>query len=330
MWERLPKKITMIEKNNRILDIYTHLINGGALSKSELALKYETTQKSIQRDLDDIREYLAYRLHEEGYQQELIYDQVSKCYRLEKKEEEQLTSEEILSICKILLDSRAFTKKEMKKMLEKLITGCTQRKNLEIIKSMISNELFHYIELQHKKIYMDKLWDIASAIHESRIIEITYIKPKGNEQVERRVYPVAVMFSEYYFYLTAFIENIDKKQFQVPEDPYPTIYRIDRIEKVNITEDHFKIPYQNRFDEGEFRKRVQFMYGGKLQHIKFLYKGVSAESVLDRLPTAKVLEQDENGFVISAEVFGKGIEMWIRSQGDMVEILNENSSNIRK
>ena len=66
MWERLPKKITMIEKNNRILDIYTHLINGGALSKSELALKYETTQKSIQRDLDDIREYLAYRLHEEG------------------------------------------------------------------------------------------------------------------------------------------------------------------------------------------------------------------------------------------------------------------------
>lgn len=129
------------------------------------------------------------------------------------------------------------------------------------------------------------------------------------------------MFSEYYFYLTAFIENIDKKQFQVPEDPYPTIYRIDRIKKVDITKEHFKIPYKNRFEEGEFRKRVQFMYGGKLQRVKFRYKGISAEAVLDKLPTAKILEQDEKGFVISAEVFGKGIEMWLRSQGEMVEVL---------
>lgn len=311
----------MVEKNNRILDIYTRLISGESLSKSELATRYETTHKSIQRDLEDIREYFTYRLHEDGYQQTLVYDRASNCYHLERKEEEQFTSGEILSICKILLDSRAFTKEEMKNMLEKLLAGCTQKKSLEVVKDMISNELFHYMELQHKKIYMDQLWDIASAIHESRVIEITYIKTKGNEQVKRRVYPVAVMFSEYYFYLTAFIENIDKKQFQVPEDPYPTIYRIDRIKKVDITKEHFKIPYKNRFEEGEFRKRVQFMYGGKLQRVKFRYKGISAEAVLDKLPTAKILEQDEKGFVISAEVFGKGIEMWLRSQGEMVEVL---------
>lgn len=137
----------------------------------------------------------------------------------------------------------------------------------------------------------------------------------------RRLYPVAIMFSEYYFYLTAFIEDIDKKQFEVADDPFPTIYRIDRIEKVNITKDHFKIPYRDRFEEGEFRKRVQFMYGGKLQRVRFRYKGTSAESVLDRLPTAKILKRDGEGFVISAEVFGKGIEMWLRSQGDMVEVL---------
>ena len=74
-------------------------------------------------------------------------------------------------------------------------------------------------------------------------------------------------------------------------------------------------------EEGEFRKRVQFMYGGKLQKIMFWYKGPSVEAVLDRLPTAKILQHNGNGYLISAEVFGKGINMWLRSQGDMVKVV---------
>ena len=73
--------------------------------------------------------------------------------------------------------------------------------------------------------------------------------------------------------------------------------------------------------EGEFRKRIQFMYGGKLQKVKFKYKGTSVEAVLDRLPTAKILEEKDGVYTISAEVFGKGIDMWLRSQGDMVEVI---------
>lgn len=43
------------------------------------------------------------------------------------------------------------------------------------------------------------------------------------------------MFSEYYFYLTAFIEDIDKAdRFQEADDPFPTIYRVDRLEDVAL------------------------------------------------------------------------------------------------
>lgn len=79
------------------------------------------------------------------------------------------------------------------------------------------------------------------------------------------------------------------------------------------------MPYRSRFEEGEFRKRVQFMYGGKLEKIRFRYTGPSLEAVLDHLPTAEVVAQDESGWTISAEVFGKGIEMWLRSQGEYVQ-----------
>ena len=49
----------------------------------------------------------------------------------------------------------------------------------------------------------------------------------------RTIEPVGILFSEYYFYLAAFIEGIDKdKHFQNPQDNSPTIYRIDRIQKL--------------------------------------------------------------------------------------------------
>lgn len=128
------------------------------------------------------------------------------------------------------------------------------------------------------------------------------------------------MFSEYYFYLTAFLE--DKTNFENPDDSYPTIYRVDRIKAFKVLDEHFSIPYAGRFEEGEFRKRVQFMYGGKLQQIRFKYTGPSIEAVLDRLPTAEIIQQDDEGWVVSAEVFGKGIDTWLRSQGRYVSSLN--------
>ena len=65
------------------------------------------------------------------------------------------------------------------------------------------------------------------------------------------------------------------------------------------------------------------MYGGKLRQIKFQYTGLSIEAVLDRLPTAQILQQGKIGWIVSAEVFGSGIDMWLRSQGDAVVLLEE-------
>ena len=150
----------------------------------------------------------------------------------------------------------------------------------------------------------------------------SYCRTHDGETRVRTIEPVGILFSEYYFYLAAFIEGIDKdKHFQNPQDNSPTIYRIDRIQNYKTLDRHFAQRYTDRFQEGEMRKRIQFMYGGELQTIRFEYTGPSLESVLDRLPTAKVLQVTEKGWLIEAEVFGTGIQMWIRSQGDYVKVL---------
>ena len=39
---------------------------------------------------------------------------------------------------------------------------------------------------------------------------------------------------------------------------------------------------------------------------------------MDQLPTAKILGKENGVYTVEAEVFGKGIEMWMRSQGDLI------------
>lgn len=132
------------------------------------------------------------------------------------------------------------------------------------------------------------------------------------------------MFSELYFYLAAFIDDETvRAKFEVVDDKYPTIYRVDRIKDVRVLDERFQVPYRDRFEEGEFRKRIQFMYGGKLRKIKFCYSGLDVDAVLDCLPTATVVSAEDEKWIIEAEVFGNGIDMWIRSQGNKVTVINE-------
>lgn len=307
---------------DRLLAMYAQLAEGKPLYKAREAVKYNCSLRSIQRDIEDLRSFFADRSETTGVVQELIYDRKLNAYRLVPPLRNLLTNEETFAVLKILLESRSLTKAELFPILEKLISCCVPPDNRRQVTDLIANEKYHYVEPRHKKEILEKMWNLSAAIRAHKEIKITYMRQSGDD-VSRVLKPVGIMFSEFYFYLVGFIDKenqLEKIKFEVENDPFPTIYRIDRIKEYAVTDRHFNVPYQNRFEEGEFRKRVQFMYGGKLQKIKFWYQGPSVEAVLDRLPTAKILQHNGNDYLISAEVFGKGIDMWLRSQGDMVEM----------
>lgn len=304
-------------KLDRVLHIYFRLARGEILGKRELAQQFQVTERSIQRDLSALRCFLA----EQNMGQDIIYDKAAHGYHIENVSPATLSNSEILAVCKILLESRSMRKDEMFPILDKLISCCVPEQNKKAVQTLISNEQYHYIEPHHGKHILGGLWEIGQAVKNHQVMEIEYERMKEPKPVQRRIFPVGIMFSEYYFYLTAFLEA--RNTFENPDDLFPTIYRLDRIKKFQILDEHFQLPYRDRFEEGEFRKRVQFMYGGKLETIRFRYVGPSLEAVLDRLPTAEIVSDDEDGWIISAEVFGKGIDMWLRSQGDYVKETNQ-------
>ena len=308
-----------VGKNNRVLFLYSRLLEGQKLKKSELAEEFGVSDKSIQRDFESIRDFLDRKGIKEEDRMRLAYDYKEKAYRLERDNEMNLSNEEILAVSKILLESRAFTKKEMMSILDKLVVNCVPKKNLQLVKDMLGNERHHYVELQHHRSFMDKLIPLATAIKGNQVIRIKYEKVKGKETVERKLEPLAILFSEYYFYLVGFIKGIDKeKAFENANDPFPTIYRIDRIKELEPLNEGFVISSSKRFEEGEFRKRIQFMLRGKLRKVRFKYLGETAEPVLDRVPTARGVGKEGDAYIVEAEVFGKGIDIWVRSQGELI------------
>lgn len=312
-----------ISKNNRILDMFIRLCEGKIISKVAEAEKFGVDERSIQRDIDDIRAFLDEKqIADASDTRMIVYDRTKKGFRMSGAQASMMTNSEILAVSKILLESRAFTKKEIDIILNKLMEGCVPLKNRQLVSKMVGNEKYHYVELNHKSRIQDKLWEISEEIQEHNLIEITYNKKVASQEtVKRVVQPVAVLFSEYYFYLNAYIVEKNDKNKYVRKYDNPAIFRIDRIQKYREIGEKFEIAYANRFEEGEFRKRVQFMFAGKLTKIQLRYSGSNVEAILDRLPTAKVIREERDSCVIEAEVYGRGIVMWLLSQGSMVEVI---------
>lgn len=307
------------EKGMRLLYLYQDLTDGRGIQKQEAAVRFCVNERSIQRDIEDLRNFLS----EQNPPMEVRYVPAKKRYYLMSNEQVFLTCGEALAVCKVLLDSRSMKKAELDTILDKLLSVCLLPEDKKTVKRTIDNEQLYYIEPHHGKRLTEQLWTLAQAIQTTSVLQVRYRTQTGKEK-QRTLHPVGLMFSEFYFYLTAFIEDIDRTEsFENPDDLSPTIYRVDRLEQIKVLDKHFHVHYAKRFSEGEFRKRVQFMYGGKLQTVRFTYSGPSVEAVLDRLPTAEILSEKDGVYEIRAEVFGKGIDMWLRSQGTFVEMRDE-------
>lgn len=311
-------------KNMRVLDIYVRLCQGKVIRKVEEATSFGVDERSIQRDIDDIRTFMEkYQVTNTYDSRQIIYDRSKKGFVMAGNNGSMMNNSEILAVAKILLGSRAFTKEEISTILDKLIQGCVPLKNIKLVSDLIANEKYHYTELHHKSCIQDKLWELGVAIKKHNLIEMTYQRvdvSQGN--VQRIVEPVAILFSEYYFYLNAYIVKKNSEGIYEHCYNYPAVFRIDRIVEYMEMGEKFRISYQDRFEEGEFRKRSQFMYAGELMKISLCYTGNNPEVVLDRLPTAKVVSKEPGKWTITAEVYGKGIVMWLLSQGDKIEVLS--------
>lgn len=72
-------------KTDRILGIYMKLCNGYVVNKSHEALEYNVDERTIQRDIDELRCFISdYSVETNGVYKEIEYDRSKLGYVLRK------------------------------------------------------------------------------------------------------------------------------------------------------------------------------------------------------------------------------------------------------
>lgn len=297
-------------KQYRVLEIFFRGLRGEDISVQKLANEYNVSTKSITRSINELKDFLADHRELVG-NTELQYSYSDKCYRLYM--DEFLTNKELFSLVEVMIGARAFSKMELLTMVDKL-KKFTTPEDRPIMNELIRKEIYHYPEVKHDcDSVQNNLWKLVNCITEHKEISIEYYRT-DRTWVTHRLRPASVMFSDYYFYLIAFLVegNLEK----------PYYFRVDRIKQITVhrqKNDRIDTP---DFDEGLLRKRSLLMWPGKLQTIRFEFSGPSVQAVLDKLPTAKIIERmSGDKYLVEAEVYGDGIKMWLLSQGAWVKVV---------
>lgn len=293
-------------KQQRLLELFFRGLRGEALSVRALVDEYGVSTKSISRDISDLKAFLADHRELVG-STELSYSSRSRSYLL--RMDGFLTNRELFALLEVVIGSRAFPKMELLALTDKLRQFTTPEDRGRLT-ALIRKELYHYTEVKHDcDSVQDTLWQLADCITSRREITVEYYR-MDRSYVTHRLLPASVMFADHYFYLIAFPAEDSEK---------PLYFRVDRIK--HITEHRRTFPADEaRFDEGLLRQRSLFMWPGKLRTIRFEFTGPSVQAVLDKLPTARVIERDGGKYTLEAETYGDGIKMWLLSQGSWVKV----------
>ncbi len=322
-------------KTDRVLDLFFRAMKGEELSVQKLADEYGVSTRSISRDITSLKLFLAEHADTLGYAT-LEFSGQDRTYHLEM--EDFITNKELLAVVKVLIGARPFNSEDLLTLINKLKKHTSYHDRQKMDK-LIQKEVYNYPAVKADcDSVIDRCWQLTEYIAEKRIISIDYIK-MDRSHVNHRILPLTIMFSEYYFYLIAYeVDDEDSQTESVRSRgerkvysfvnsgmSKPHYFRVDRIEGIRTHREFFHLAKNQEFDEALLRQRSQFMWPGGLQVIRFEFTGPSVQAVLDRIPTAKIVNYTHGVYTIDATVYGDGIIMYLLSQGSWVKVISPES-----
>ena len=291
----------------RVLMLFCRLMRRERLNKQNIAMEYQITGRSVNRDFLIIREVLA-ELREGG---ELIFDRSDESYYFSQASPVGMNSMDVMAFLKVLLGARAFRQDEVRRLVDSIRSLLPEKESRELYRA-IEDDLASYVAPLHQKSLVKMQWDLSRCIAEHRKILLNYTRHDG-KVIQRKVLPVQIAFSEFYFYLVAF--RLDETY------DYPAFFRLDRIDSFEPLGKLREPMQETRFRFGEMRSAVPFMYGGKLEKITFRCKKFALEAMLDRIMDYQIIKEKGDDAWVIANTFDEGFLRWAAMQGTAVEIL---------
>lgn len=296
----------MMKPQERLLTIFFRLQAGERLSKAQLSKKFGIDNRTVQRDMSILKNFLQ---DQHISNTEIKFDGTDNTYRLIAKT--TFNKKDILVISKILLENHALNKSELNSLLKDLLSLLSSEEQKEI-EAIIGSERFNYKSLTNDKDRIDTIWILSEAIRREQMLEIEYKAPLKDVK-SHIIFPVSLYYDAHYFYLVA---------YHLKHEKYTT-YRVDRIETFSKSQKKKPlISHKDKYKDGEVRNRKVDAFAGKKIDVTLIYKG-NSEIVLDQFPEREILS--ENYDEIKVKITSQntpGLKRWILGQGEAVTLLD--------
>ena len=291
-------------KGFRLLNIYERLQQKEYLSKAELAADYSVSEKTIQRDIDDLRAYLIEtHIYDKGIS--IKYDKTLNKYYLNNPSPNSLSGDEVLSMCKILLENCSLPKERLSEIIKKIIRILPSTDRSVIYRDIAEN-LKEYYSVQTPSDITLKIWDFTKYSQNDSTIFLSYKFP--NQQIHNYIaFPIAVVYKNNVFYLVAFTkENIE----------FPTVFNINQIVAIKLITKEFTSQLNINELKKSFRKDGPF----ELKNITFKFSG-NIIHLLSKFPTASIVNEQDKIYTLRTLFCTESTINWLKIHDKLITIL---------
>ena len=220
--------------SERVVNVLMGMLHGEKLDLDRYRRLYGKSERTFHRDLEAIRdnEYFNedHRLH---------YDTVQKKHYVTNKG--SINSAEVLAIAKILVDSRALPKEELKEVINKLV-GLVATEDQSKVKMLLGTTGESYISSVKNSI-LSSVEQFSKWITAKRSIAFKYngsINDANNSKMQIGV-PLSIHYDNHHFYIMMYLIDEDKT----------FLYRLDKFSKITPKGRAVNVPANKRPDIGQ-------------------------------------------------------------------------------
>lgn len=162
-----------MDKVTRILRLYSQLAQGKKVNKVSFCMEVECSERTFDRDIEDIRLYLS----EFFFNEELIYIKSENTYCFTNGQKQLLEPEEYLFLERVLLDTKLLKGEELKELLFRIASNTEKATQMS---THGKTQMKMYEPLLHNGISLKLFYDMIRVIEAQCIIQFVY--PQGSDE----------------------------------------------------------------------------------------------------------------------------------------------------
>lgn len=239
---RSPKKVLKFLKkgrepiNNRQAAIILTLLTQGQISKNQLQKEYNTTAKTIERDIVSVGNLLSDYLGLEVVHKKVVTDDKKRdvLYQVDATKGPFLTQREVFVVTKLLLASRSFEPAVVEKLITKLTRPlkqlCLDQNGSSAINALLKGERQYY-QAVARPTKLTVLDAMINAVYAHKKVIVRYQKSNGEIDNNYLFTPLSIEHFDYYWYVRGYKED---------NEASTRILRCDRVLDIKISGDATK------------------------------------------------------------------------------------------